>query len=160
VHRQLLEQYLRWKVERRLQRLAQHQPLPSGPYTAAKQSITVALGFLTWLQARNRVLEQCEQADVDDWFGSGPTTRQHASPFLKWAQQGGHLGTVEIPAQKIPVRPALGENEHLHHFRSRLPALFSGFAGTTALSDFPWSCITGLQPWPCRCDPPTCNLDG
>src|SRR5229473_2904778 len=31
------------------------------------------------------------------------------------------------------------------------PALFGDFAGTTGLSDCPWSCITGVCPWTSRC---------
>src|SRR5664280_2874937 len=39
-------------------------------------------------------------------------------------------------------------------------ALFSGFAGTTGLSDFPRSCISGVRPWPSLNGPSYHHLDG
>ena len=39
-------------------------------------------------------------------------------------------------------------------------ALFGGFAGTTRLSDFPRSCISGLRPRPSPSGPPTDHADG
>jgi hypothetical protein len=46
------------------------------------------------------------------------------------------------------VRVPLGQPPFLHHLRTGRPALFGGFAGTTGLSDFPRSFISGLRPWP------------
>jgi len=40
------------------------------------------------------------------------------------------------------------------------PALFGGFAGTTGLSDFPRSCISGLRPRPSLSGPPGDRPDG
>ena len=40
------------------------------------------------------------------------------------------------------------------------PALFGGFAGTTGLSDFPRSCISGLRPWPSRAARPAISATG
>jgi hypothetical protein len=39
-------------------------------------------------------------------------------------------------------------------------ALFGGFAGTTGLSDFPWSCISGVRPRPSLSDPSGDRPDG
>ena len=87
-HRQLLERFLRWRLLRHLRSGGTTTaPLGHGPYQRAKQRLTVAIAFLAWLDGRGRHLGECTQHDLDQWFGTGPTTRRHVITFLSWARQ-------------------------------------------------------------------------
>jgi len=97
-HRQLLERFLRWHLLRHL-RSASTATAPLGhcPYQRAKQRLTVAIAFLAWLASRGHRPGECTQHDLDGWFASGPSTRQHALTFLSWARQQRILRGVELP---------------------------------------------------------------
>ena len=97
-HRQLLERFLRWRLLRHLRSgSTTAAPLGHGPYQRAKQRLTVAIAFLAWLDGRGRHLGECTQHDLDQWFATGPTTRQHVITFLSWARQQRIIRDVEIP---------------------------------------------------------------
>lgn len=52
----------------------------------AKQEITVALEFLTWLSDKaGKTLMNCEQDDIDAWLTTGPTTRTVVRNFIIFA---------------------------------------------------------------------------
>jgi hypothetical protein len=96
-HRQLLERFVRWRLLRHLRSRGATTPLGHGPYQRAKQHLTVAIVFLRWLANRGHQLGECTQHDLDQWFGRGPTTRQHAIAFLSWAAQQRILRSVDLP---------------------------------------------------------------
>ena len=61
-------------------------PLPAARY--AKQEITEAIKFLTWLHStHHRTLASCLQQDVDEWLASGPTTRRKIRNLLGLGQE-------------------------------------------------------------------------
>ena len=96
-HRQLLERFVQWRLLRHLRSRGASTPLGHGPYQRAKQHLTVAIVFLAWLADRGHQLNECTQHDLDQWFGRGPTTRQHAIAFLSWAGQQRILRSVDLP---------------------------------------------------------------
>jgi hypothetical protein len=57
----------------------------------------VAIAFLAWLDGRGRHLAECTQHDLDQWFGTGPTTRRHVITFLSWARQQRIIRNIEVP---------------------------------------------------------------
>src|SRR5215472_8774567 len=88
-HRRLLERFLRWRLLHHLRSSGSTAaaPVGHGPYQRAKRRLTVAAAFLAWLAGRGRQLGGCTQHDLDQWLGTGPTTRRHALTFLSWARQ-------------------------------------------------------------------------
>lgn len=42
-----------------------------------------AAQFVTWLRSRGKAIADCEQADVDEWFGTRVHTRQRLHGFIK-----------------------------------------------------------------------------
>ncbi len=56
-----------------------------GTFLRSKQTVTVAIDFLTWLRDRGVLLDELIQSDLDAWQAGGPTTRGLASGFLGWA---------------------------------------------------------------------------
>ncbi len=110
-HRQLLERFLRWRLLPHLRSgSTAATPLGHGPYQRAKQRLTVAVAFLAWLAGRGRQLGECTQHDLDEWFGTRPTTRRHVITFLSWARQQRIIRNVDVPviSTEGPKTPAPG----------------------------------------------------
>jgi hypothetical protein len=59
--------------------------VPRGTFLRAKQATTVAIDFLNWLTDHGILLENLQQAHLDAWTNSDPTTRLIADRFLHWA---------------------------------------------------------------------------
>jgi hypothetical protein len=72
-------------------------PLADGPFLAAKQSVTVTITFLAWLQQRGQTLAGCTQHDIDAWYASGPGTRHKAERFLYWCRTQRLTRSLDIP---------------------------------------------------------------
>ncbi len=81
-NRAIIDRYVRWH---HLRRMHQMETVPHGTFLRSKQTVTVAINFLNWLHDRQTPLGELQQADVDDWVASGPTTRLIADRFLHWA---------------------------------------------------------------------------
>lgn len=54
-----------------------------GTFLRSKQTLTVTIDFLNWL--KNISLATVDQQHLDAWQAEGPTTREIASRFLRWA---------------------------------------------------------------------------
>ena len=115
-HRRLLERFLRWRLLRHLRSGGTTAaPVGHGPYQRAKQRLTVAIAFLTWLDGRGRHLGDCTQHDIDTWFGTGPTTRRHVITDTSCADGATRLKLgadwldvpepVATPAAGTPAQP-------------------------------------------------------
>lgn len=81
-HREIIRRYLRWHHQRRMNAT---DSVPQGTFLRSKQTVTVAIDFLNWLHERGIDLDQLTQAHLDAWQAEGPTTREMASRFLRWA---------------------------------------------------------------------------
>ena len=67
----------------------------------AKQGITEAIKFLTWLHdTHQRTAATCLQQDVDEWLASGPTTRSKVRNFFAWARKARLNASVRITHQQ------------------------------------------------------------
>ena len=75
------------------------------------------------------------------------TSRTRSSP---WGTSGPALRPGRVGLSVFPLANPLSSTTSA----TGPPALFGGFAGTTGLSDFPRSSISGLWPWPCLSGPP------
>jgi hypothetical protein len=64
---QLLRQFGLWHQIPRLRRRAQTRPLTDASRRTAGEQFTQAERFLTWLDERDRNLNDCTQADIDAW---------------------------------------------------------------------------------------------
>ena len=94
--RRLVQAYATWHVMRRLRTSASNSSRPR-TYTAhARNNIRAAADFTTWLARRGRPLQQCRQADADDWLLTGPAADQ-VRDFLTWAAARGHCAALHVP---------------------------------------------------------------
>jgi integrase len=94
--RRLVQAYATWHVMRRLRASAGKAGRPR-TYTAhARNNIRAAADFTAWLARRGRPLQQCRQADVDDWLATGPGAGQ-VRDFLTWAAARGHCMALCVP---------------------------------------------------------------
>ena len=115
-----------------LRRLRKHPP--SGQHSDAgaryaKQDITEAIKFLTWLHnAHHRTAATCTQQDVNEWLASGPTTRSKVRNFFAWANKASLNTSVQIAHQQPPASRALTQQQRL----AWLKELLSGEPDTLA----------------------------
>ncbi|MDP9317774.1 MAG: hypothetical protein M3O94_01625 [Actinomycetota bacterium] len=116
-HRQIVDRFARWHLLRQLRDRADRGQISDGAFLNAKQSTTVATGFLSWLGERGTALAELTQHDIDAWFASGPTTRKHAVRFLYWSREQRLIGNLDIPVPQPGNTKALGTRERLQHLR-------------------------------------------
>ncbi|MFD9595537.1 hypothetical protein ACFWA9_22710 [Kitasatospora sp. NPDC059973] len=98
---QLLHRFATWHQLRRLRAKAEAGPLGRSPTSEARQQITQADAFLTWLTGQNRTLDQCQQADLDAWHADNYATRRPAQPFLRWCMDKGAMPRLVLPPHVI-----------------------------------------------------------
>lgn len=113
--RDVVRRYLRWHHQRRMnaQEVVSH-----GTFLRSKQTVTVAIEFLNWLNKRGIELSQLTQAHLDAWQAEGPTTREIASRFLRWAIKS-HLVSSDLtmtPHRRgtSPILSAAEQDEAVH----------------------------------------------
>jgi hypothetical protein len=109
-----VEQFAAWHHLRRLRRTSAPGQSSDAATRYAKQDITEAIKFLTWLHGTHqRTAATCLQQDVDEWLVSGPTTRQKIRNFFAWAKKTRLNRAVQIShRQTIPSR-ALTQEQRL-----------------------------------------------
>ena len=84
VNRDIIRRFIRWHHQRRMNNMA---TVTQGTFLGAKQNTTVAIDLLNWLHDQGVSFAEVDQGHLDSWQASGPSTREHASSLLRWAQQ-------------------------------------------------------------------------
>jgi hypothetical protein len=108
--RRLVQAYATWHVMRRLRTNAGKTGRPR-TYTAhARNNIRAAADFTTWLARRGRPLQQCRQADIDDWLATGPAAGQ-VRDFLTWTAARGHCAALDVPGPARRSGTAASQDE-------------------------------------------------
>jgi hypothetical protein len=108
--RRLVQAYATWHVMRRLRASASKGGRPR-TYTAhARNNIRAAADFTAWLGSRGRTLQQCRQADVDDWLLTSPGACQ-VRDFLTWAAARQHCAALHVPGPARRSGTAASQDE-------------------------------------------------
>jgi hypothetical protein len=109
-----VEQFARWHHLRRLRKASIPGQSSAAGARYAKQEITEAIKFLTWLHStHHRTLASCRQQDVDEWLASGPTTRRKIPTLLAWAKKTRVNKSVQMTHQQPPPSRALTQQQRL-----------------------------------------------
>jgi hypothetical protein len=112
-HRHLIGTYLRWGLRRRLGQAAAAGVLRPWSTRGARQQLRLAIEFLAWLDTRTTTLTNCTQTDLDHWFSTGTSTRQHTKNFLVWAIRNRHCDRrLRIPDIKAPAPTPMPATQH------------------------------------------------
>jgi hypothetical protein len=112
-HRRIIAAYLRWHHQSRLERLAANGELTENSYSTARAQTNIAVRLLAWLGDHSTDLEHCSQSDIDTWFAHGPSTRNHARTFLRWAMRTGRRAALDLPPDRQATPHALPEPRRL-----------------------------------------------
>jgi hypothetical protein len=116
-----VERFATWHHLRRLRKTSVPGQSTAAGARYAKQEITEAIKFLTWLHsAHHRTLASCRQQDVDEWLASGPTTRRKIRNLLAWANKAQLNKSVKITHQQAPPSSALTQEQRLAWLRELL----------------------------------------
>jgi hypothetical protein len=113
-----VEQFARWHHLRRLRKASIPGQSSAAGTRYAKQEITEAIKFLTWLHStHHRTLASCRQQDVDEWLASGPTTRLKIRNLLAWTKKTRMNKSVQITHRQPPPSRALTQQQRLAWLR-------------------------------------------
>ncbi|AXE82637.1 hypothetical protein C5746_06640 [Streptomyces atratus] len=112
-HRQLLELFTAWHVQRRLNTLAGRGPLTGKQVQQARDEIHLATAFLDHLAERGRSLADCTQDDVDAWYAGGYTARRLTHAFLRWAMRSKHMQKAAVPHRSTSNPAPLAQHQRL-----------------------------------------------
>jgi len=116
-----VERFATWYHLRRLRKISVPGQSTAAAARYAKQEITEAIKFLTWLHStHHRTLASCRQQDVDEWLASGPTTRRKIRNLLAWAKKAQLNKSVKITHQQPPPSRALTQQQRLAWLRELL----------------------------------------
>lgn len=99
--RKPVERFATWHHLRSIRRKSSPTTNSQSSVHNAKQEITAAIAFLTWLHDEHgRTLNQCRQAHVDLWLAAGPTTRFTVRNFLVVAMKERLVPPLIVPHRK------------------------------------------------------------
>ncbi|MEE6140767.1 recombinase XerD [Mycobacterium sp. 050128] len=116
-----VERFAAWHHLRQLRKASVPGQSSTAAARYAKQEITEAIKFLTWLHNTHcRTLATCRQQDVDEWLASGPTTRLKVRNLLAWAKKTRLNNSVQITHRQPPPSRALTEEQRLAWLRELL----------------------------------------
>ena len=119
-HRQVVERFAAWHVQRRLRRSAEAGPVTAKQTQQARAEIRLAIAFLTWLGERGRGLGTCGQADIDAWYAGAYTARRLTHAFLRWSMRNQLLTPVTIPNQNTTNPTPINQKQRLTTIRRLL----------------------------------------
>src|SRR5262249_32623442 len=81
-HRDVARRFIRWHLQRRMNRM---ETVPHGTFLRSKQTVTVTIEFLNWLNDHGITLAELPQEHLDAWLADGPSTHRFADRFIPWA---------------------------------------------------------------------------
>lgn len=93
----MLRPFARWVVLRRYRRKSQRAN-QRGNFEPRDGGDGSAPAFLRWLRERDRLLEDCGQADVDAWLAGDRADRYIARSFARWAMAQKLMPRLDFPA--------------------------------------------------------------
>jgi len=112
--RAVVKSYVTWKRLRHLRTLAANGQRTESAIRTARQELTVIANLICWLHDNHKSLADCDQATVDRWIVTGPTTRRRCATFIRWAVEHRHItNACAIPPEKRNTTPALSEAERI-----------------------------------------------
>jgi hypothetical protein len=119
-HRQIVERFAAWHVQRRLRRFADHGPVTDKQTQQARSEVRQAVAFLTWLDGRGRTLAAGRQSDVDAWYAGAYTAHRLTHAFLRWAMTNRLLPRLVIPHQSTTNPAPISQRQRLDLLRRLL----------------------------------------
>jgi hypothetical protein len=110
-HAQFIRPFAHWFVLRRARKASERHPYTHGAAAAARNRITSAIAFLSWLEARNLDLPTLSQGDLDRWLVSGEPHRREIRSFLAWAASRRLVPALTVPQRSSRQMPAGMQSE-------------------------------------------------
>lgn len=111
-HRDVIQRYIRWNHLRRMNNV---DAVSTGSFLRSKQAVTVAIEFVNWLGGQGTEIGDLQQAHLDAWVVTGPSTRLVADRFLRWAIRSRVVATdLTLPRHRRGTSRRLSAGEQGH----------------------------------------------
>jgi len=109
-----LEQFARWHHLRRLRENDDPTRNMDNATRCAKQEITEAGKFLTWLLTEHgTTIDDLTQGHLDTYLSEGTTTRTVIRNFIRWRARAGIAPRFEVPYRVARSTPLASTRQHL-----------------------------------------------
>lgn len=95
--RQLLREFTRWRLLRRLRGRSERGKATAHSVRNARRKIIETARFLAWLRHQDVAVNDCSQTHVDLWLASGGLTRRYIRDFVTWAHERRLLAALTVP---------------------------------------------------------------
>ena len=116
-------QFARWHHLRRLRKMSEPGKDLKPATRSAKQEITEAGKFVTWLHEQHQIdLPDCRQAHIDDYLSSGPSTRNHIRTFIVWHLKAGTVAKLTVPHRYGEHKPLITQARRIELIRTCMTA--------------------------------------
>ncbi|MBX4171782.1 recombinase XerD [Rhodococcus sp. DMU2021] len=117
-----IEQFARWHHLRRLRELDPRRSMDNAARTA-RQEITEATKFLTWLRSEHHIsIAQLRQAHLDAYLSDGTTTRHAIRNFIQWRHRTGIAARFTIRYRTARSTPLVSSARRLELIRISIEA--------------------------------------
>jgi hypothetical protein len=119
-----IERFGKWHHLRRLKAESSETKNMNYAMRSAKQEITEAGKFLSWLlNEHGQTSTSIGQVHVDEYLAEGPSTRKHIRNFIRYLSREQSLSGVDAPRRLAQTTPMLTQQQRLSHIRTLLEAV-------------------------------------
>ena len=116
--RRPLEQFATWHHLERIRRKDRRNESVAGSTIAVRQEITAVQGFLNWLHdSKGRTIQDCAQADIDQWLAEGRSGRWAIRTFIVWTTKNHLSAHLVVGHRPITSSRLLSNDERLRLLR-------------------------------------------
>ncbi|MEH6781958.1 MAG: hypothetical protein V7618_10395 [Rhodoglobus sp.] len=119
-----IERFAKWHHLRRLK--AEFSATKNMNYAvrSAKQEITEAGKFLSWLLATHgKTSASIGQVHIDEYLSEGPSTRKHIRNFVRFLSRERTTNSVDVPVRLAQTTPMPTQRQRMNHIKTLMEAV-------------------------------------
>lgn len=118
-----IERFARWHHQARLRGEVENSSNMNYATRSAKQEITEASKFLTWLWCDHGLAyAEANQAHVDEYLAEGPSTRRHLRNFVRYQTKNTAAVGLNVPRRYAETTPLLPQSVRVQYIKTLLEA--------------------------------------
>ena len=119
-----IERFGRWHHLRRLKAESSETKNMNYAVRSAKQEITEAGKFLSWLfDTHGKTSAFMRQIHIDEYLSDGPSTRQHIGSFVRYLGRETTIKGVDVPVRLAQTTPMLTQHQRMEHIKTLMEAV-------------------------------------
>lgn len=111
-HGQMLTQFARWKVLRRLRQHAEHGVLTKGMVHRARNTLHASAQLMAWAEGQGLMLSELTQPTIEFYLDARPpSTASTLARFIRWANASGETSITVVSAAPPKAEVTMSDSE-------------------------------------------------